>query len=92
MKNKNPFLVILQKRKNMSMRMVKMLEEIREKGRVHWTEITTYNDGRTIDALMRRNLVSRDLLNNEWYVASNFSDEEVLKHADTWEKVWRKKK
>ena len=88
MKNTNPFLEVLQKRKKMSMRMIKMLEEIREKGRVHWTEYSSYHDIGTINSLMNRCLVKRDLFNEEWYVASNFPDEEVLKHA----KVWRKNK
>lgn len=57
--------------------MKKMLENIKSKGMIHWSEIhQNYYDIGTITALMNRILVKRDLSEN-YYILTNFSDEQV---------------
>ncbi len=67
---------IKRKRKNLSPRMVNMLQDIRTKGKVFWKDINGCKDANTLNALMERLLVKRD--DSElYYVPCHISDETI---------------
>lgn len=63
-----------ERRKHMSPRMVDMLERIRIAVKIKYTDISSYNDIRTINGLLQRNLVQMDM-KYEYYELSYMTDE-----------------
>lgn len=80
----NPFDRVKRLRKNTTKRMLDMLEMIKSKKKVHWTEIEGYRDSNTINALMNRLYVKRDQT-DEYYVPCEFTDEMVESHWKAYE-------
>lgn len=84
MKSKNPFKNLLRKRKNMSKRMVALLNDI-SRGNKTMEDFTEYNDIRTLNALVNRCLLNTQQWMKGIIELSYFSDDDIEKHAHSWE-------
>ena len=89
MKLKNPFREIIRKRKNMSNRMVTLVNEL-SKGNKNMDDFNSYNDIRTLNALLNRKLLNTLKWMEGIVELSDFDNEEVEKHAVSWENIHNK--
>lgn len=89
MKSKNPFREIIRKRKNMSNRMVALVNEL-SKGNKNMDDFNSYNDIRTLNALLNRKLLNTLKWMEGIVELSDFDNEEVEKHAVSWENIHNK--
>lgn len=70
-------------RKNISSRMQEMLDRINQNGgKIHYLDIKSYNDKRTCNALIDRELINIDPYNRDYYIISDLTDEMLDRYIE----------